>query len=78
MFDFAREMYFDERAPRKKNMRERSRMRLLKSPAIVISGILTILLPENPIEICDGVKILLHEKEAGNNSDKKLMKKSRL
>ena len=78
MFDFAREMYFDERAPRKKNMRERSHMRLLKSPAIVISGISTILLPENPIEICDGVKILLHEKEAGNNSDKKLMKKSRL
>ena len=33
------------------------------------SGILTIFLAENPNELCDMVKLLLQEKQAGNNFD---------
>ena len=29
----------------------------------------TILLPGNPNELCDRIKLLLQEKQAGNNSD---------
>ena len=33
------------------------------------SGISTMFLPENPNELCDRFKILLQEKQAGNNSN---------
>ena len=38
MYDFAKEMYFDERAPVNKSTRDRSLIRLLKSPGIIVSG----------------------------------------
>ena len=42
---------------------------MLKSPAIIASGISIIFQPENPFEICDRIKILLQGKHAGNTSD---------
>ena len=42
---------------------------LLKSPAIMASGVTTIILSEYPNELCDRLKLLLQEKETGNNSD---------
>ena len=45
-------------------------IKLLKSPAIMASGISkTIFLPSDPDELCDRLKLLLQEKDGGNNSD---------
>ena len=81
MYDFAKEMYFDERAPGNKSTRDRSLIRLLKSPGIIVSGSgvpsshkknlseKQDFLSSNPNELCDRVKFLLQEKQAGNKSD---------
>ena len=69
MYDFAREMHFDLKAPGNKSTRDRKLIKLLESPAIMASGITTIFLSENPNELCDRLKLLLQEKHAGNNSD---------
>ena len=49
MFEFAKEMSFDEKALGNKSTRDKSLERLLKSPAIMASGISTIFLPGNPM-----------------------------
>ena len=69
MYDFAKEMKFDMRAQGNKSIRDRTLIKLLKSPAIMASGVTTILLSENPDELCKRLKLLLQEKQAGNNSD---------
>ena len=44
--------------------------KLLKSPAIMSSGISkTIFLSSDPDELCDRLKLILQEKQAGKNSD---------
>ena len=62
-------MYFDERAPGNKSGRDRSLIRLLKSLAIMSSGISTIFSSSNSFELCDSLKLLLQEKQGGNNSN---------
>ena len=69
MYDFAKEMNFDMRAQGNKSTRDRTLTKLLKSPAIMASGVTTIFLSENPDELCNRLKLLLQEKQAGNNSD---------
>ena len=69
MFDFAKEMHFDMKAAGNKSIRDRTLINLLKSPAIMASGVTTIFLSENADELCDRLKLLLQEKHAGNNSD---------
>ena len=69
VFDFAKEMYFDVKAPGNKNNWDRSLERLPKSPAIMACGISTMFLPTKPKDFCDNLKLLLQEKEVGNNSD---------
>ena len=70
MYDFAKEMNFDQKAVGKKSTRDRTLIKLLKSPAILASGISrTIFLPSDPDELCNRLKLLLQEKQAGNNSD---------
>ena len=44
--------------------RGRSLISLLESPNILASGTSTRFLSENPIEICDRLKLMLQEKEA--------------
>ena len=44
-------------------------IKLLKSPAIMASGVRTIFLSENPDELCDRLRLLLQQIQAGNNSD---------
>ena len=70
MYDFAKEMKFDEKPPGNKSTRKRSLTRLPKSPAIMASGISTKFLPENTNELCDRRNLLLHEKQAGKTPDK--------
>ena len=70
MYDFAKEMHFDLKAQGNKSTRDRTLIKLLKSPAIMASGVSnTIFLSFDADELCNRLKLLLQEKQAGNNSD---------
>ena len=70
MYDFAKEMHFDEKRFSNKSARDKTLIKLLNSPAITASGASkTIFLSSDPNELCDRLKLLLQEKHAGNNSD---------
>ena len=72
MYEFAKEMHFDERHVGNKSTRDRTLIELLNSPSLLVSasGISkTIFLSSDPNELCDRLKLLLQEKQAGNNSD---------
>ena len=65
-------MHFDERNVGNKSIRDRKLIKLLSSPGLMVSasGISkTIFLSSNPNELCDRIKLLLQEKQAGNNCD---------
>ena len=59
MYDFAKEMHFDTKALGNKSTRDRTLIKLLKSPAIMASGVTTIFLSENPDEFCNRLKLFL-------------------
>ena len=72
MYDFAKEMNFDMRAQGNKSIRDRKLIKLLNSPGLMVSASgfpKTIFLSSDPNELCNRLKILLQEKQAGNNSD---------
>ena len=72
LFDFAKEMHFDMKAPGNKSTRDRTLINLLNSPGLMVSasGVSkTIFLSSDPDELCNKLKLLLQEKHAGNNSD---------
>ena len=70
IYEFAKEMNFNFRQKGKKSDRDKSLVRLLRSPAIMASGVSkTIFLSFDPDELCDRLKLLLQEKHAGNKSD---------
>ena len=71
MYDFAKEI-FDVKKIGNKSTRDRTLIKLLKSPGLIVSasGVSkTIFLSSDPNELCERLKILLQEKHAGNNSD---------
>ena len=71
MYDFAKEMHFDVRALGNESTRERILIKVLKSPGLMVSASgfsSTIFLSSSPNELCDGLKFLLQEEHAGNNS----------
>ena len=70
MYDFAKEMHFDERCVGNKSTRDKELRKLLNSPAIMGSGVSkTLFLSSDPNELCDRLNLLLQEKHAGNNSN---------
>ena len=72
MHDFAKEMHFDTKAQGNKSTRDRTLIKLLKSPCLMVSasGVSkTIFLSSDRDELCNRLKLLLQEKHAGNNSD---------
>ena len=72
LYDFAKEMIFNTKALGNKSTRDRTLIKLLKSPGLMVSasGVSkTIFLSSGPDELCDRLKLLLQEKQAGNNSD---------
>ena len=70
IYEFAKEMNFNIKQKGNKSERHKSFIRLLKSPAIMASGISkTIILSSDADELCNRLKLLLQEKHAGNNSD---------
>ena len=65
-------MHFDAKAQGNKSTRDRTLIKLLKSPGLMVSasGVSkTIILSSDPDELCDRLKLLLQEKHAGNNSN---------
>ena len=72
MCDFAKEMKIDVKAQGNISIRDRTLKKVLKTPGLMVSasGVSkTIFLSSDPNEICDRSKLLLQEKQAGNNSD---------
>ena len=67
-YEFGEEMIFNIKQEGRKLKRDESPKTLLKPPAITASGISTIFLPESLNELCDRLKLLIHEKRDGNNS----------
>ena len=70
LYDFGKEMHFDVKAPCNKSDKDRSFLRLLEFSAVMASRIATSFLSSDPKEICDGIKLMLQEKQAGKISDK--------
>ena len=72
MYDFAKEMNFDLKAPGNKSTRDRTLIKTLKSPGLIVSasGVSkTIFLSSDLDELCSRLKLLLQEKHAGNKSN---------
>ena len=69
IYEFEKEMTIDIKQKRRPSNRDKSRIKLLNSTAIMASGISTKFLPSAPNELCDKSKLLLQEKQAGNNSN---------
>ena len=65
-------MNFDTKAQGNKSTRDKTLIKLLKSPGLMVSasGVSkTIFLSSDPDELCERLRLLLQEKQAGNNSD---------
>ena len=65
-------MIFDTKAQGNNSTRDRTLIKLLKSPGLMDSASVvskTIFLSSHPDEFCDRLKLLLQEKQAGINSD---------
>ena len=61
-------MNFDIKQKGRKYKRYKSLTKLLKSPAIMASGVSTIFLSSDHDELCDRLKLLLQEEQTANNS----------
>ena len=70
IYEFAKELKINIKQKGNKSNRDKSIIRLLKSPAIMASVIpKTLFLSPDPDELCNRLKLLLQEKHAGNNSN---------
>ena len=54
LYEFGKEKNFNIKQKGRDSDRDRTLIKLYKSPAIIVSGVTTIFLSENPNEICDG------------------------
>ena len=69
IYEFPKETKFDLKQRGRKSARDKSIIRLLKSPAIMASAVKTTIPSENPDELFDRMKLLLQESKPGINSD---------
>ena len=72
MSDFAKEMNFGLKAVCNESTRDKTLIKLLKSPGLMVSasGVSkTIFLSSDANDLCERLNLLLQEKHAGNNSD---------
>ena len=65
--EFGKELKFDIKQTERKSNRYKPLIKILKSPAIMASGISTKFLPSDPHELCDKFNLLLKKKQAGKN-----------
>ena len=69
MFDFAKEMYSDKKASGNKNTSDKNSHKITSITSYHGFGTSTKLLADNPIDLCDGLDLLLQQKQVGKNSD---------
>ena len=70
IYEFAKEMNYDTKSTGRPSTRHTSIIKILESPAIMASGFSkSIILSSDPNELCGRLKLLLQERNAGNNSD---------
>ena len=70
IYEFGKEINFNIKQKGRKSDKDKSMIKLLKSPAIMASGISNIIiLSSDSDELWDRLELLLQEKQAGNNSD---------
>ena len=70
IYELAKEMNYDTKSSGRPSTRHTSIIKILESPAVLASGFSkTIILSSDPDELCNRLKLLLQEKNAGNNSD---------
>ena len=69
LFEFGKEMKFNIKQRGRKSDRDKGLIKSLKSPAIMESGISTIISSSDLDKLCHRLNFLLPEKNAGNNSD---------
>ena len=72
MYDLAKELNFDTKALGNKSARDTTLIKIVKSLGLMVSasGVSTTLfLLSDPDELCNRLKLLLQEKQAGNVSD---------
>ena len=67
--EVSREMKYDIRSTGTPNIRHNSFIKILNSPAIMASGISTVFSSSDLDDFCERLKLLLQEKQAGNNSN---------
>ena len=68
IYEFGKELNFNIKQKGRKSDRDNPMIKLLKSPAIMASGTSNILfLSSDPDELCNRLKIVLQEIQAGNN-----------
>ena len=70
IYELAKELNFNIKQKRNKSERDKSIIRLIRSPRLMASGVTTKFLSENADQLCNRLKLLLQEKHAGNNSDR--------
>ena len=70
IYEFAKDMNYHTKSTGRPSTRHTSLIKILESPAIMASGVSkTIILSSDPNELCDRLRLLLQEKQAGNNSN---------
>ena len=70
IYEFAKEMNYDTKSTGRPSIRHNSIIKILDSPAIMASGFSkTIFLSSDADELCERLKLLLQEKNSGNNSE---------
>ena len=69
IYELAKGMNFNIKQKGRKIDKNKSMIKLLKSPAIMASGVTTIFLPEKHDDLCNTLNLLLQEIQAGNISD---------
>ena len=62
-------MNFNIKQKGRKSDRDKSMIKLLKSPTIMASGVTTIFLSSDTDEHCNRLNLILQEKHVGNKSD---------
>ena len=68
IYEFGKEMKFGNKKEWRKSPTDISLISLLNSPAIMASEISSIFTSSDPNEMCDRIKLLMQEEQAGNFS----------
>ena len=71
MYAFAKEMNFDVKVLGRYSTRDSTLIKILKSPGLMVSASgfpKTLFLSSDPDELCDRIKLIVQEKQPGNNS----------